>query len=594
MRLPINLNLSVTSKFVLTFLLILTASMSVMGIILYQQASRAAIGQGKILMNQNVLQMKNNILQKAVMVQNLSEIIAFDPKVQNFLENTFLQAPYQLEEYRDTISPILANLMRQNTYIHSIRIYMANSTIPELYDGFYHLTRLSANLRYAPFINDSRKVSIWQGLHKEQVLIEMPGSDYQADVFSYNRKIFSSNYTDVVGMIEIEVERNVFFEAIRNPEAPYSGNIYIVDAEGRVVSEEGKEQWGKTESLREMGLAYLPDGEFNGVMDALDARSIVIVMPLESPELRMVGVFPIMPFIAGMKESQQRFFGVLIIAMSLIGIIVYFITRALLRRMKVLLSAMKAVREGNLNVSVPVVSRDEFAQMSLTFNLMTSRIHELVETVYKTRVLEQEAELRALEAQVNPHFLYNTLATIAWVGRKANSKEVVYLSNSLAKFYRLVLNKGKSSILVQDELEMVRAYADIQKFRFEGLFDIQFQIDEHALRYWIPKNILQPLVENALTHGIEPKRVHGVITVMAALESGGNAVILKVADDGIGMEEERVDAMLAGQVQQTSGSGYAIKNIMERLKGYYGERASFEVSSKPGNGTVITITLPKE
>jgi two-component system sensor histidine kinase YesM len=140
----------------------------------------------------------------------------------------------------------------------------------------------------------------------------------------------------------------------------------------------------------------------------------------------------------------------------------------------------------------------------------------------------------------------------------------------------------------------VRANADIQNFRFEGLFDIQFQIDEHALRYWIPKNILQPLVENALTHGIEPKRVHGVITVTAALESGENAVILKVADDGIGMEEERVDAMLAGQVQQTSGSGYAIKNIMERLKGYYGERASFEVSSKPGNGTVITITLPKE
>ena len=593
-KLPGNrsLSLSVTSKFVLTFLLILTASMTSMGVILYYQASQAAIGQGKILMNQNLLQMKNNILQKATMVQNLSQIVAYDPKMQSFLENAFLNGPYQLEEYRDTIAPILDNLKRQNTYIHSIRIYMSNDSIPELHDGFYHLTRLSANLRYAPFINDSRQISSWQGLHQEQVLIVLPGSNPVAQVFSYNRKIFTSNYADMVGMIEIEVERNVFFETIGNPTAPHSGDIYVVDEEGRVVSESLRTDAPLT--LRVLGLQNIPAEGMNAILEVGGVRSIVISTPLDGTELRLVGIFPVKPFISSMEGSQLRIFGVLLAALLLLSVIVYFITRTLLRRMKVLLSAMKAVREGNLNVSVPVVSRDEFAQMSLSFNLMTSRIHDLVETVYKSRILEKDAELRALESQINPHFLYNTLATIAWVGRKVQSEEVVQLSNALARFYRLVLNKGKSSILIHGEIETVRTYAQIQKFCFGSLFDIVFDIEEGVQHKSIPKNIVQPLVENALTHGIEPKLAHGTAIVRAYMSMDGQSIVLQVVDDGVGMAEERIEAMLAGQIERTSGSGYAIKNIIERLQGYYGNRVGFEVFSRPGIGTAVTITLPKE
>ncbi|NMO95450.1 sensor histidine kinase [Paenibacillus lemnae] len=594
LRLSRNWNLSVTWKFILAFLFILTLSMTTMGIILYYQASKSAIGQGQVLMNQNVLQMKNNILQKANMVQDLAEIIAFDPKMQNFFESPFLNGPHQLEEYRDTIAPILDNLKRQNAYIHSIRVYMANSTIPERHDGFYHMTRLSANLRYSPFLNDSRLISNWQGLHEEQAQIVLPGSRHKEQVFSYNRKIFSSNYSDIVGLIEIEVGRNLFFEAIHHPSAPYAGNIMIVNGQDRVVSEpNGDSKWPWI-SIQELGLDNIPGEDLNKIMDVRGERSIVISTPLGGPELRLVGIFPVTPFISSMKSSQIRMFGVLLAALLLLSIIVYWITHALLHRMKVLLSAMKAVREGNLNVSVPVVSNDEFAQMSLSFNLMTSRIHELVETAYKMKILEKEAELRALESQINPHFLYNTLATISWVGRKVQSPDVVHLSNSLARFYRLVLNKGKSSIEIQDEIEMVRTYANIQKFRFENLFDIVFELDESVLLEVIPKNILQPLVENALTHGIEPKREHGTVTVKAALTSSGHSIVIQVMDDGVGMTEERIDEVLNGQVERTSGSGYAIKNIIERLNGYYGNQADFKVRSRPGAGTVFTLTLPKE
>jgi two-component system sensor histidine kinase YesM len=260
--------------------------------------------------------------------------------------------------------------------------------------------------------------------------------------------------------------------------------------------------------------------------------------------------------------------------------------------MKVLVRAMREVREGSLDVSVPVESNDEFTLMAQSFNTMTRRIHDLVETVYKSRIVEKEAELRALESQINPHFLYNTLATISWVARKVQSPEITNIANAMAKFYRLVLNKGKSTILVYDEIEMVRVYAQIQKFRFENMFDIVFDVEDKVYPYTIPKNILQPLVENALSHGIEPKRSHGTIIVRAYQTT--NHLVFQVIDDGVGIPRERVQAMLSGQIRRSSGSGYAFKNILDRLRGYYGDEVKVAVVSRPGVGTSIIITLPKE
>jgi two-component system sensor histidine kinase YesM len=178
------------------------------------------------------------------------------------------------------------------------------------------------------------------------------------------------------------------------------------------------------------------------------------------------------------------------------------------------------------------------------------------------------------------------------VARKVRSSEIAHLSNSLAKFYRLVLNKGKSAILVRDEIEMVKAYLEIQKFRFENMFDAEFRIDDRALPYIVPKNILQPLVENALSHGIEPKRSHGTIVIEAGVQEEN--IVFRIIDDGVGMVPDQVEAVLKGQVRRTSGSGYAVKNIIERLNSYYGNDYKLELFSRPGIGTVFTITLPKE
>lgn len=281
----------------------------------------------------------------------------------------------------------------------------------------------------------------------------------------------------------------------------------------------------------------------------------------------------------------------MLISSLLLGLIIYLSTNLLLGRVKKLVKAMKQVKAGNIDVSVEVKSKDEFGELGSSFNHMTSRIHDLVETVYKIQIMEREAELKALESQINPHFLYNTLATISWVARKENPTEVVKITNSLAKFYRLVLSNGQTLISVKEEVDIVASYLYIQKVRFEDTLDVIYEIDESIYNNKIIKNILQPIVENALSHGIAEKRGHS--TIIIKIKRYEDQLCFKIIDDGVGMSKIKLEQILSGTIKTTSGSGFAIKNIMERLRAYYGEDHSFEIFSRLGIGTVIAIRVGK-
>ena len=467
---------------------------------------------------------------------------------------------------------------------------MRNSTIPELfelYDGFYNLDRIKDDEGYRTFMNDAHIQSAWRDLHIEKLLTNRPEVMAKSEVFSYNRKIFSGRKDEINGLVEIEVTQNVLFKSLEDSISAM-GSIFILDSNHRVVSN------NKAELSDQLIDEIVPmtkgnSGNFNKIIRVDGKRSLVISLPLTGPDLRLVGIFPVSHFVDKVNHSIRSIFMVLIASLFVLSLLVYFLTVKLLSRMKLLLRAMKQVREGSINVSVPVVWNDEFTQMALSFNHMTHRMHDLVETVYKTELLEKDAELKALESQINPHFLYNTLATISWVARKAEAPEIVSLSDSLAKFYRLVLNKGNSETLVTNELDMVRAYLAIQKFRFEERFDAYFEVDDRVRNCYTLKNILQPLVENALIHGIEPKRSHGTINIKVGLED--DQVVIRIIDDGVGMASDKVNDVLEGKNILTNGSGFAIINITRRLKAYYGNNHSMELYSKQGIGTVVTLSF---
>ncbi|MBB6732825.1 cache domain-containing sensor histidine kinase [Cohnella zeiphila] len=583
---------SVTSKFVIIYVSILLISLIATGFTLYRQASESAVLQAQTVMEQNLLQTKASIEEKVNMTENISQIIAFDSRIRTFLDSDFINDSFQLQDYRDNIVPIVDNIMRQYSYVHAIHVYMSNQTIPELYggyDGFYSLHRLQGDPEIHSYLDKSNEQTEWRDMHKERLLLNLPDRSAGTDVFSYQRKIYSARNYGVSGLVEIEITENELLKSLKDSISGQIGSVFMVDDGGRVVSSNIPEKFGI--EINRIGLAELPKSvKTNQIMNVQGVKSIVISIPLEGPALRVVGIFPISHVVEKVTHSIRSILIVLTIALLLLSVLVYFVTVKLLSRMKQLLKAMKQVKEGSLDVSVPVFWNDEFSQMAISFNHMTRRIHDLVETVYKAELLEKEAEFKALESQINPHFLYNTLATISWVARKSEAKDVVHLSDSLARFYRLVLNKGSSETWIGNELDMVQAYLAIQKFRFEERFDSIFEVDDQIRDYATIKNILQPLVENALVHGIEPKRSHGTIIIKAYLQD--NHVVFQILDDGVGMSWNRIQEVREGVPVNSNSSGYALSNIIKRLRAYYGADHNLELFSKPGVGTVVTLSFP--
>jgi two-component system sensor histidine kinase YesM len=240
---------------------------------------------------------------------------------------------------------------------------------------------------------------------------------------------------------------------------------------------------------------------------------------------------------------------------------------------------------------------DEITELGLSFNIMIGKIRDLLDSKLKEHEELKKAELRALQAQINPHFLYNTLDTIIWMAEANRTAEVVEIVRALSSFFRLSLSKGKDWVTIGEELERIKSYLTIQKMRYRDILDYRFEADEAVLGYTVLKLSLQPLVENALYHGVKNKRQGGTI-IVRALPRGPDEILLEVEDDGIGFMPDKlaqVQASLAddsGEIKMEGGFG--IDNVNKRIRLYYGKPYGLLIQSEYQVGTRVTLVIPAQ
>jgi two-component system sensor histidine kinase YesM len=238
---------------------------------------------------------------------------------------------------------------------------------------------------------------------------------------------------------------------------------------------------------------------------------------------------------------------------------------------------------------------DEITELGLSFNIMIGKIRDLLASKIKEQENLKKAELRALQAQINPHFLYNTLDTIIWMAESNKTQQVVEIVSALSKFFRISLSKGRDWITIAEEIERTRSYLIIQKMRYRDILDFDIDLDERVKDNTILKLILQPLVENALYHGIKNKRQGGAIHVRAKMNNE-DEVLLEVEDNGIGFTPEKL-AQLQTELATDSDdikaeSGFGIGNVNNRIRLYYGKQYGLTVQSEYNTGTCVTLIIP--
>lgn len=254
---------------------------------------------------------------------------------------------------------------------------------------------------------------------------------------------------------------------------------------------------------------------------------------------------------------------------------------------------MKEVEQGHFdNANIEVISENEIGSLSKSFNIMTAEIKKLMEENIYEQKQKRKNELKALQSQINPHFLYNTLDSIIWMAEGNKNKEVVLMTSSLAKLLRQSISNENEVLTIGQEMEYIKSYLTIQKMRYKDKMEYVIDVDKDIYGFEIVKLVLQPIVENAIYHGIKFKDTMCLLRIRGYC--AGNNIIIKVIDNGIGMTKEVLSHIFDEQKQNHKSNGVGIFNVQMRLRLYYGRNYGISYESTPGEGTTATIIIPKK
>ena len=278
----------------------------------------------------------------------------------------------------------------------------------------------------------------------------------------------------------------------------------------------------------------------------------------------------------------------IVLSMILTCIALVSTSRLIVGRIEQLMNHMKRVEKGELEVNLQNEYKDEIGSLIEGFQKMVMRIRRLIQEVYIEKLIQKEYEMRALQQQINPHFLYNTLSMINFKALEVGENDISKITLALSSFYRTSLNKGKNTCTIKDEINNMKAYMDIQLMMHDYLFDFECEVDENILSCETLNLILQPIVENSIKHGIDllDGSRRGLIKVYASLNDG--VVYIMIEDNGVGMDQETMALMLS-----QNSKGYGMKNVHERIQLYYGQEYGLHIESVINQGTIITVKIPE-
>lgn len=407
-------------------------------------------------------------------------------------------------------------------------------------------------------------------------------------VFSLSAAIMEEN--KILGIVLIDMSYKNLTDMCNDIQLGEKGYVYIV-GQGQEMIYHPKQQLIYSGILQE-DLARVMQQEEGSFTEVLEDKRLVTVHSLEQVGWRVVGV----SYIGELLVSKQEIIIPLIILTLLALVVAFLISKRIASQtakpIRELTEHMQEIELGKLGVEIDTQSDTEEIQcLTASFKEMVYKIEGLIEQVEDNQKKLRKSELKVLQSQINPHFLYNSLDTIIWLGERGECEKVVQMTAALARYFRLSLSKGKEVITIYEEVEHVKHYLQIQKIRYASKLTYTIEVSPDIFDEMIVKIVLQPLVENALYHGIKDLEEGGYIRVLGFRE--GNNIILEVYDNGKGMSHEQIKNILkAPRSTSITKGGVAIKNVHERIQVYFGQDYGLSYESEYGKWTKVRITIP--
>lgn len=503
-----------------------------------------------------------------------------------------------IEDGSNSVSSLVNRIMAFNSYIHSVFIVdLSGKYIYRIVDNGLVKPYSPANEEWYKRCMEMKGKPIIVSSFNFNEYIEKRGEAFF--VFSVARAIKNPASTETIGTIIININESYLESVCSSIRSVEGERILILDAGDNIVYDSVKSNIaGKagSEAFDLGGIKQLDfDKKFNDFQFQMK-RYIVLSAKSGITDWRLIRLIPEDRLYSDVWMIRTRLTVLLILFVMFSLVLSIFIAYGVTKPLNKLIRTMKAIEKGDLSLRFKVRHKDEVGQLGRSFNKMINRIDNLVNTVYVSRLRKREAELHALQAQINPHFIYNTMEAIRMMAKLNGDSDTSEMALILGKLLRYSINIKNKIVTVKEEVEHLKNYLVIQNYRFDNKFELILNIAEELYDMKIIKLIFQPVVENAIYHGLETSSLNGVIRIDGYKTE--NSVTFDIEDNGAGMTVEELEELNRKvndfSVPEGNHGGIGLRNINERLKLHFGEEYGLTILSGAVEGTTVRINLPKE
>ncbi len=568
MRKPVSIHTLITGSMALVISMFVIIVSSLMGIFV----SKAIEDNAMSSMNEIVTQVNSNL---STYISDIIDVSDYVRELSRF--STDLAA--------DEIKIRLESLINSRDDLVSISAFDMNGRMLVSTEPFIAEDSSSIIIeRWFSRAHDGEGDFFFTGPHRSSITDDL--------VLSYSTII---TYGDISrkpspAVLLIDLNFNAVEELLESVRLSDTGYAYIISNDGAIIYHPYERQI--IEGTRNEDLLGVSENVFGSYISTFEDRErMTIIQTVENTRWRIVGVAFMDELLEPLRIFRMTLFAVMGISLLAAFLLSRIISRVITKPLRELEMNMRDVQNGNFHVSETEGKSKEVESLSHSFQVMVDRIEDLMEEVRKTEAVKRQRELDALQAKINPHFLYNTLDSVVWMAETGNNKGVVRMVTALASLFRISIAKGHDIITLKEELSHVESYLDIQSMRYKDRF--RFTIDLPSELENVPtiKLIIQPIVENSIYHGIKYLQEEGLITIKAR-DIGEGRIAITIRDNGVGMKQEVLDSILSEDNPHSQGNGIGLRNIDERIRLTYGSSFGLSIESEPDEGTAVTITIP--
>lgn len=583
---------SVRLRLIIIFVFISLVPLLFMSVFSYNLSSKVVKEKtGKEVLN-SLEQIGKNTDEKMNTVRKYLNTFISSEKIKETIKTgKFDKADYEIVNDWKEINDILGNILYEDNLVRSLYIYNKDRFIYAYGDGFLDTGEFKKSSSYKNAINA-------QGSLVRDIFIQKTDNinrnSKDESMIIFGRALRDTNFSNdvVFGSVFIFINEKVFSDIYTIKGTSQNSNIFIAEGSGRIISHSNKEKINKN---LDSDPAYDPvfnnEGSDYYITKLGNIKTIVAYYTLKELNLKIIETIPL-------KEYTGEVRGLFLITALLVVFLFFSIlvisiimSNRISQPVKELKAAMQKLHNGDFNVRTTIKNRDEFGDISESFNYMAEKLRELVERLLSEERLRSEAEIDMLQYQINPHFLYNILSSIRFSSISSGDVRTAEMLQVLARLLKRTLGNAGKLVPMETEFMNLKDFIFIQQMQYNNSMNVEYYLEDEIMEYMIPNLLLQPIVENAIFHGFDRNMDSPTITIIGKKEEG--KIIFRINDNGIGISEEKINEIYVDKDKKQRGfTNIGMSNVRMRLKLNFGDEYGLKIESKIGEGTTVVVKLP--